>query len=153
VTPHAEPLPDLTWAVVGMLAFLALEIYVLVRFRSGWGWSHERLRSLDREKFAIGSVPGLRARSGTEWFLRGGFAAVPAIVGVLFFLAFFGSIAAFDETRFNAWGVLGVAFLLLGVTSFAWGVKEYRRPSRWNRPPDWLAETDWWRKHKRRFGL
>jgi len=149
-----SPLSPGEWLFVtlAMTGFLLLTVFLRRQFRLGRGWSHNVLVERDRDPVAIPALPGLNGRTRTALFVRGGFAAVPASVSAVLWLAFLACVRLLTATGVDAWGFGAMLCAVLGTLAGAWSVKEWVSPSRWNEPPPWLAETRWWRRRTRRRG-
>ena len=125
IAGEATPPPEIPgWYYVACIVAVAVAVFNLWRFRTGWRIVGEHHK------------PEL-----SEFVVRVGYAAVPflvAVVGLTLSLVLFHFVAEYQT------GALGLAFLLCVAVSLGAilvGLKETKRPSRWNKTPSWLREA------------
>ena len=124
LTSTAEPLVMAPIFWVGTSMILVLGFLNFWRFRTGWRMLGKHYR------------PGM-----TEYSIQIGFASIPFLVagfGMLL-LGLCGPIASREQSALFGYVTFLGAALFLGGTVV--GAKESKRPSRWNKPPQWLSEA------------
>lgn len=115
-------IPTIFWLSTGL--FLVLSVLNLWRFRTGWRMLGKHYR------------PGM-----TEYAIQMGFASIPFLVAWLGMLlvGLCGPVASWEQSALFGYATLLGAALFLGGAVV--GAKESKRPSRWNKPPQWLSEA------------
>lgn len=134
----ASSTPPLTWIEV-MLVTLAptvVGVAAIWRVRSGWGGRASRL------------VPG---KPWSEFLARSVHAVMPFTVGMIL-MALGGALGArlSYDTGLGWIRVSALVVVAVGLAVMAWGLKEFRSPSHWRRPPQWLREYEQRSKRPRR---
>lgn len=109
------------------LVGIGLAWFALARWRSGWGDGGVRLR----ERGAAGAI-----------FVQLGFAMFPWLVALSGMFGIFAFTGLFVMSGWDIFGFLGVGSAVVCLASGIWGVKEFYRPSRRRRWPEWIAEFD-----------
>lgn len=129
--------PPLTWFEVVLTFSPAVACLIAMwRIRSGWGgrWS-----SLSPHT------------AWSEFLLRLVYVILPFAVAS-FLMALGGGLFArlFYDTGSDWFRFGGLLVFVVGLVCMGWGLKEFMRPSRWRRQPDWLVEYE--ARAKRRSG-
>jgi hypothetical protein len=123
----AEAVPPPTmpgWMFVFNALFIALCVFNLWRFRTGWRYLGEHYR------------PGV-----TEFAIRTGYASVPFLVASVAWLLMMVTFQVVVDHRTTLMGYLFMLWVAVFLGGILVGAKETKRPSRWNKTPAWLADA------------
>jgi len=118
-----EPLVSF-WYYLGCVGFILVSGLNYWRFRTGWRMTGKAYK-----------------RGYTEYAIRMGYASLPYLVagfGALL-VGVLGTLASREHSALFGVGTLVSAVIVIG--GILSGVKEYKRPSRWNSTPPWLVEA------------
>lgn len=105
----------------------AIGVVAEYRFRTGWGDDGATLRA----QGAWG-----------EFLARFGYVFLPFTVAMFAWVLAAASVRLAHETGLHVFAYLALALALTGLVAFMWGIKEYRKPSRWRHRPAWLVEFE-----------
>ena len=119
----AEPLVS-SWYYVGCAFFVVLASFNVWRFRTGWRMTGRHYR-----------------RGTTEYSIQLGYASIPNLVSALAapLAGVLATMAANTHSALFGLGTLACAGLFIG--GILVGIRERKRPSKWNRTPPWLVEA------------